>query len=203
MIEQRRTLMKSTAIFWRSALMLALTGLASAGPLRLTPGLTGINVYESTGTTTQYTFIANAAGIAFPNIFSTAANESYQIYFSNALGADENDGEYLSIDCFFAGPGGGCNINGIELVTSGSSIFANVLASFRSGNDGGYVVGSELNAVDSSLTTFSTLGRDGESNMRLTVAFNGSPGNEVPEPSTYALMGLALTAGAFLRKRRR
>jgi hypothetical protein len=195
--------MKSTAIFWRSALMLALTGLASAGPLRLTTGLTGINVHEVTGTVSLYSVTASSAGIGSPNSFTTIASESFSVFFSNALGVANPDGEFLTVSCYFAGPGGGCNFAGIELVTSGGNLLANVLASFRSGNDGGYIPGSELNAVDSSLSTFSTLGSDGETNMRLTVAFNGSSGNEVPEPATYALIGIALTGGALIRKRRK
>jgi hypothetical protein len=197
--------MKLTAIFCRSALMLALTGLASAAPLRLTPGLTGINVYESTGTMTTYSFTpsgSTATGITAPNSFTTSAAETYGVYFSNAMGVVDANGDYLTVNCFFTGPGGGCNINGIELVTSTGNIFANSLISFRSGSDGGYVSGSELNAVDNSLSTFTTLGRDGESNMRVTVAFNAPTGNEVPEPSTYALFGLALVTGGLYRRSR-
>jgi hypothetical protein len=187
-----------------AACSLALASTAAAGPLRNTPGLLNFTVHEGTGAVTGYVF-ANGTAFLSPSgaaEITTTANEIYDIFFSNSDGTFNIDGEFITINCFYSGAGSGCNINQVDLNTTFGSTFANTLTRFRSGGDGGYVPGSELNAVDGNLATSTSLGRDSESNMYLTVGF-ASTGNEVPEPATYGLIGAALAGGAFLRNRKK
>lgn len=190
---------------------------AYAAGIRDTPNLVGFTVWEVTNTTFTYTFPGQGgvldskltiSGIASTPDFVTTAFERFDLYYSDAAGNFDLNGNYLTIDCNYQQGGGGCNIAAVRMDLSNGYLFADTLTRFVSAS--GYVSGSELLAADGpNTTTFAQLGTTFSSatNMSLTLGFTDEPTftgqSSVPEPSTYAFIGAGLLGGALLRRRRR
>jgi PEP-CTERM motif len=121
------------------------------------------------------------------------SNENYDVFYSNADGTFNLHGDCVTIEAVYpraAPSGGGLNIAEVQFNFGSTSAFSRGLcSSLQLGNNA--IPGSEVNAVDGNLSTFSTMGStvnypNDPTRLRLTVL---PPG--IPEPSTLTLVGLA------------
>lgn len=192
-------------------LLLAAASLTlSAAPIRTLPGLTGINFYEATSGVTSVSYSPSATamqsrlsgnlGIA-NNDFTGAANEFYDVFYSNADGSFNLDGEYISIEAAYPGSSSGLNITEVELLFGSTIVTANNVLSYA-GFGSTFNPASVNNAIDGNYSTYTSMGSTtGDQRLRVTVGFPAqSPSNEVPEPTSMALAALGL--GAVLGYRR-
>lgn len=184
----------------------------SAAPIRTLSGLTGVTFYELTSGVTAFTFGNNATAMTTrlpgslsggTNDFIGAPGEFYDVFYSDANGAPNIDGEYISIEAFYAGNGAGLNIGEVELVFGVNPIqYATSVSSFRAGATN-YLSANLNNIIDGNINTATGMGSDDESRMRVTVGFAPiePPPTGVPEPSTW-MLGLAGLGGVFAMRRR-
>lgn len=179
------------------------------------PGLTAIRFTEVSGIGLPHFFLpaspqmTNQLGVlnVVNNDFTGAPTEVYDVFYSDANGALNVNGNYVTIEARFAGQaGGGLNIAAVDLLLGPAPFMicrADILASFV-GLGSNYVPGSELLAVDPDgviPSTFSVMGNTAgvTGRMRVTVGWT----KIVPEPSS---VGFAIIACAFVvcgRARRR
>jgi hypothetical protein len=161
------------------ALGALLTGEAQA-QLRDTPGLTSIRLMEVTGPPVAKTFAANAAQLAaqLPNPlgpsnvdFFGLANEYYDVFYSDASGAPDPQGDYLTVECQFSGVGG-LNLEDVHLeFADGSSQCAcAVTQATYLGN--GQIAGSAAQAADCTPGTLCALGSTSSPTERLSITFD-------------------------------
>ena len=179
-----------------------------AAPLRTDSNIVSFTFFEATTVIGQYTFNTNSTELnnrlsGFLNTnnrdFQTGAFESFDVYYSNALGQADVDGEYLTIDCSYDGNGSGCNLAEVRMNLANSTTrFADTLTRFVSTT--GYLTGTELNAIDGNTATAASLGSEEGVRMSFTVGFSEQNNSAVPEPSTYALTAMGLLA-AYLRRK--
>jgi len=190
---------------------LAIPSGVQAIPVRDIPNLTSITFWERTGGTapTPFTF-----GINTPQLttrlseplstsnsdFSGVPGELYDVYYSDADGTFNLDGEFLTVSATFgttAPTGGGLNLAEIGLNFAGEPTeFGNSVASFVAlgGNAFPSLVG---NAIDGDLLTHTTMGNTfGQTErLRVTLGFlssSGSVSTSVPEPSSFISFGIGL-----------
>jgi hypothetical protein len=182
----------------------------SAAPIRTLPGLTGVNFFEGTSgvTTISYAVPSEALEYRRPAApgsgnydFIGATNEFYDVFYSNADGSFNLDGEYISIEATYTGSSSGLNIMEVELLFGSTIVTANNLLSYA-GFGATFNPASVGNAVDGNYSTGTSMGSTtGDQRMRVTVGFPAQPeSSEVPEPSSVALAALGL--GAVLGYRR-
>ncbi len=172
-----------------------------------TPGLTGVRFWEATGPITPYTFAFNGpqmtsqlgVGVLGPNAndFSPLFDENYDVFYSDANGTFNINGNYVTVEAVFpyALPsGGGLNLAAVDLVFGSSTLRADILASFV-GLGNNFLPGSVGWAVDADTpvpTTATTMGSTVTppfQHLRVTVTWSSL----IPEPTscTLALVGLA------------
>ncbi len=191
--------------------LLGLTAVAAtAGPLRLEPGLVSIRVYEQSGPVTTSTFGLNSAEVtaqlagnltSVNRDFAGIPNEYYDIFYSDANGTFNLDGEFISIEGSYTGSGSGFNISEVELVFGGSTQFATSLESYVAGSSN-FLMANLANILDGDINTSTAMGQTSASQrMRVTVGF-AAQNAPVPEPSTCVLGAAGLAALAFVRHRR-
>jgi hypothetical protein len=194
---------------------------AQAVPVRAIPDLVSVTFYERTGGSAPNPFTFAVGGselttrlpdpLGAPGNFDIAgaSTEYYDVYYSNADGSFNLDGEYLSIEGVFLQTlpsGGGLNLAEIALNFSSSPIeYGNFIASFLALGDNS-VAANVGRAIDGDLLTHTTMGNTVGSSERLRVTLgfqssSGPPPAPVPEPGTLALLGLGL-AGLGLSRRR-
>ena len=198
---------KQTRLF----LLLAAASLTlPAAPIRTLPGLTGINFLEGTSgvTTISYTVPSEALEYRRPTApgsgnydFIGATNEFYDVFYSNADGSFNLDGEYISIEATYTGSSSGLNIMEVELLFGSTVVTANNILSYA-GFGATFNPASVGNAVDGNYATGTSMGSTtGDQRLRVTVGFPAqAPPSEVPEPSSFVLGALGL--GSILGYRR-
>ena len=195
--------------------LLLLASTASATAVRDIAGLVSITFWERTGGIgpAGSTFAVDGPELSIRlddpltginSDFNGTSVEHYDVFFSDADGTFNLDGEYLSIEGVFgaaAPAGGGLNLAEIELNFSGApGEFGNFVASFVALGDNAFpeTVGR---AIDGDLLTHTTMGNTTESDQRLrvTLGFLSSSGPPIPEPASALLLGLGLIALHFRR----
>lgn len=200
---------------------------AHAVALRLIANLTSITFYERTGgvAPTPYTFAVNSAQLstrladplgAGNHDIPGAATEYYDVFYSDADGTFNPNGEYLTIEgVFLLGlpDGGGLNLAEIALNFSGGAPpeFGSFVASFVALGDNA-IPGDVGLAIDGNLQTHTTMGNTIGSSQRLrvTLGFRSASGAgastsaDIPTLADWALMALAalVAASAWLAFRR-
>lgn len=201
-------------------LSLALAGPAHAVAVRAIQNLASITFWERTGGTapTPHTFAVNGAELttrladplgAGNHDIPGAATEYYDVFYSNADGTFNVNGEYLTIEgVFLQGlpQGGGLNLAEIGLnFSSGPTEFGSFVASFLALGDNADPA-SVGNAIDGDLQTHTTMGNTiGQTQrLRVTLGFQsasgagpGGPPAEIPVLSGWTLVGLAIAIGAM------
>lgn len=199
-----------------SVLAIVLAGaITSQAAIITTPGLTGVRVWEATGPVSPYNFVFNGPQMTtqlgvgtlgfFNNDFSPLGSENYDVFYSDANGNFNVNGNYVTVEAVWPNPlpaGGGLNLAAVDLVFGTGTLRADILASFV-GLGNNYIPGSELLAVDADTLVPSTATTMGSTmvpptqHLRVTVTWSKLP---IPEPGTLALGSIGVIA-ALIRRR--
>ena len=195
--------------------MLVIPTIGHAIPVREITDLTSITFWERTGGTTPdaYTFAVNSTqlttrladplGIGNYDFYGVYGREYYDVYYSNADGTFNLNGEYVSITGVYnlgLPWGGGLNLAEMGLnFIDGSTEYANYIASFVALGDNAHPE-TVVNAIDGDLLTHTSMGNTvGQTErLRITLGFRST---SVPEPAPLLLFGIGLGLMS-LRKRR-
>lgn len=178
-------------------------------------GLTTVRFWESTGPFVPYDFGRNSpemttqlgVGALGPTSFdfSPLVDENYDVFYSDANGNFNVNGDYVTVEAVFPHPapfGGGLNLGAVDLVINNQIYRSDILASWV-GLGNNYIPGSELLAVDADTpipSTDTTMGNTSSpipQHLRVTVGWSS-----VPEPASGGFLGLGLTAMLLRRARR-
>jgi hypothetical protein len=189
---------------------------AQAGVMTF-PGLTAIRFTEVSGVPIPHVFLPNSPQIMTQlgilnggfNDFQGVPPEVYDVFYSDANGVYNLNGNYVTVEARFPGQGGGgLNIAAVDLLLGAAPFTvcrADILSSFV-GLGSNFIPGSVGLAVDPDLPapiTFTTMGNTAGMPGRLRVTVGWSK-IVIPEPATASLAGLTLvTSVAVLRRRRR
>ena len=171
--------------------------------VRALPGLDSITFFERTGGDgpTEHTFLKDGPELSIVldeplsssnNDITGASTEYYDVFYSDADGSFNLDGEFLTISGVFEiglPVGGGLILPEIGLNFSSEDVeYGNYVASFFAAGDNAH---PELvnRAIDGDLLTHTTMGNtiDADERLRLTLGFLSSSGpppvSEVPVPA--------------------
>jgi hypothetical protein len=194
---------------YRSLLFICFLGFGfevHAIPVKDIANLESITFWERTGGSAPkaYTFGVNSSqlttrlsgslGTSNSDFSGVPGHEFYDVFFSDANGDFNINGEYLSIEGTYdigLPNGGGLNLAEIGLNFSGSSTeFGNWVASYSALGNNALPQNVGL-AIDGDLLTHTTMGNTmGQSErLRVTLGFNSSSGPvPVPEPTMLILL---------------
>jgi hypothetical protein len=181
------------------------------------PGLTLINITEVSGIPSPHFFGPASSQMttqlgalnAVNNDFQGVPTEVYDVFYSDANGALNPNGNYVTIEGRYAGTngGGGMNIAAVDLLIGPTltPLRADILASFVGlGNNSS--PGSENLAVDPdtpSPATFTVMGNTAGTTARMRVTV-GWTKIATPEPASASLVATGIAAfGLLLRRARR
>jgi hypothetical protein len=180
-----------------------------------TPGLTAIAFWEFSGPAVPK-FVSSVGpkittqlgalnGVS--NDFVGVPNEYYDVFYSNANGTFNVNGNYVTVEARYESPtgGGGLNIGAVDLVIGSTAVRADVLTSWV-GLGSNYIAGSEVLSVDPAdvtpvPTTFTTMGNTAGVNGRMRVTVTWS--KLVPEPTSCVLMACGLVGLCCGTRRRK
>jgi hypothetical protein len=197
-----------------STLMLALTSAAvSQAAIINTPGLISVRFWEGTGGVNAFTFAQNGPEMSNQigallgpgnEDFSQIANENYDVFYSDANGNFNLNGNHVTVECVYPVPngGGGLNLAAVDLVFGSGILRADVLSSWV-GLGTNYAPASVVLAVDADTaipTTLTTMGSTmipPTQHLRVTVTWSHL---QVPEPGT-GFLALSSLASLLLRRR--
>jgi hypothetical protein len=200
--------------------LIALLLFASATPaaVQTYPGLIGIRIWETSGTTNPIFYLPNAPQVTaqLPGVlnagnrdFVGAPAEFYDVFYSDANGNPNPLGDYFTTEARFNGQlGGGLNLAAVDMLLGNASnpmvCRADILSSWV-GLGTNYLAGTEVFSVDPDLpipATFTTMGNTAGTTQRLRVTV-GWKKVLVPEPGSIALAIGGVAALAFVKLRTR
>lgn len=158
---------------------------SNLGPIRNIEDIESITIWEVTSQVMENTFLVSMDdefSEQLPGPLSGSNNdfmgaefdEYYDVFYSDADGTFNPDGEYISVEAIWTGPGAGLNVSGIELgLSNGERILLNQVTSYVGLGDT-FLADRILNAVDGDFETFTRMGNTiGTSQrMRVTLGFN-------------------------------
>lgn len=204
-----------------AALLVSLAAAPAPAALLNVPGLATVRVWESTGPFTPYDFaaagpqMANRVGVLGPssNDFASLPFENYDVFYSDADGTFNPNGDFISVECDFPvvtpqPGGGGLNLGAVDLLDAQGNLLARAdkLMSWY-GRGTNFIPGSELLAVDADTfpipSTDTTMGNTApgpavlRGPLRVTVGFSAYC---VPEPSAGVLVAFAATLAGLRRR---
>jgi hypothetical protein len=169
---------------WAVLPLVGLLGLAATGhaaPIRTLPGLVSITFWERTGSLDARHFppLGGSLPLTNPDLLTRRSNlgvgfnnydfvglndEFYDVFYSDANGALNRDGECLTVEAEFNNTTGGLNIAEVQLnFADGSTSYMCELASavylpLPFGPNSSAIAGSAQYAVDGLLSTHTTMG---------------------------------------------
>lgn len=206
--------MSRTTFFALGVLGVVFSQSLPAAVISTLPGLTHVRFYEATSSVTAINITAGSSAMnnqlvgtlgAANSDFTGASAEFYDVFYSNADGTFNTNGQFVTVEAAYAGGGAGLNIGEVELIFSGPSPLANNFATGVVSHVAGanaFDAGSLLNIGDNDINTITRIGNGPIANrMRITVGFDEPQTSGVPEPSTYALVGIVLAGLAAKRRR--
>ena len=199
-----------------SAIIAALVPLNRAvdAAIMTLPGLTNVRIWEVSGGPIQNNLapagpeLTAQLGVLSPTSrdFDGVGSENYDVYYSDANGLFNVNGNFITVDAVYPNPqaGGGHNIAAVDLMFGSSVLRADTLTN-AVGMGTNYIPFSEFLAVDPDTptpTTFTTMGNTAgvPGRLSITVGWRG-----IPEPASAMLMtcgALIVGAGTVRRKRR-
>ena len=214
---------KSYCLYILTTLLLTCTVIneAQAIPVRNISNLTSVTFWERTGGSVPlaYTFEVNSAQLTTrltdplsssnKDFGGVPGYEFYDVFYSDANGTFNLDGEYLTIEgTYDTGfpAGGGLNLAEIGLNFDGTPTeFGNYVASFVALGNNAIPLSVSL-AIDGNLQTHTTMGNTIGQSQRLRVSL-GFLSSSIPvlEPATIVIFGIGLISIAtarYLRRRR-
>lgn len=196
-----------------------LAGVTTAdGAVLSYPGLLGIRIWEFSGGPTLHSYLPLAPQLlaqlpvlnGLNNDFLGTPAEPYDVFYSDANGAVNPLGNYLTVEARYPFPnaGGGLNLGAVDMVlgpaTNPMICRADILASFV-GSGPNYIPGSEALAVDPFDTTIipataTTMGSTANTTgrMRVTVGWT----KIIPEPTAASLIACGAAVLGFMSRRR-
>ena len=175
------------------------------------PGLTNIRFWEYSGGPIQNNFAPASSemtaqlGVLSPisRDFDGVGGENYDVFYSDANGAFNLNGNYVTIDAVYpnASGGGGLNIAAVDLMFGSSVLRADTLTN-AVGMGTNYIPLSEFLAVDPDAptpATFTTMGNTAgvPGRLSITVGWRG-----IPEPASAMLMLCGVLGAGWSRRRR-
>jgi hypothetical protein len=175
------------------------------------PGLTAVRFWEFSGGPNIHTFapagpvMTTQLGVlnVVNNDFTGAPAEVYDVFYSDANGNFNLNGNFVTVEARFPGQGGGgLNIGAVDLLLGPAPFMvcrADILASWV-GMGANYIAGSEVLAADAAPATFTTMGNTAgvPGRLRVTVGWT-----KIPEPASAALMLFGVAAIGIVRRRKR
>ncbi len=188
----------------------------SAGAIRDMPNLSSITFWEVTAGINAHTFAVNSSelttrrtgalsisGANYDFIGSSTGAELFDVYYSDADGSFNIDGEFVSVEAVFDLElpfGGGFNLSKVEFnFTEGSSQYANSISSYLAlGNNADE--DTVMNAVDGNLNTYTSMGNTVGQSQRLRITVS-----QVPVSSAFWLLGsgiVGLAGTRIIRKKK-
>lgn len=196
-------------------MMCVTPALSHAVALREVDDIKSITIWERTTSLFSHTFAIDSnkllnrrpLGASSFDFEGVDGREFYDVYYSNADGSWNVDGEFLTIDAIFAvgAPfGGGLNITEVGLnFYSAAREYADEVTHFV-GMGNNFIAGSQLFAIDGSFATHTVMGNTlNGGRLSLTLGFGATHGSNVPEPCTLLLLTTGGLAAVARRQRGR
>ncbi len=195
--------------------VVAVHGSASAALVN-TPNLSKVRIWESTGPFTAYDFpyngittmltkLGNALSTS-TNDFSGVFDENYDVFYSDAAGNFDPNGDCVTVEAIFPHPlpsGGGLNLGAVDLVFNNNSyVRADIVKSWVGLGDN-FIPASVVFAADpadntpipTTDTTMGNISASSTQHLRVTVGWRS-----IPEPGAFALGAMGML-GARLRRK--
>jgi len=108
--------------------------------------------------------------------FVGTPEEHYDVFYSNADGTVNEDGNYITVECTFAPVGGGLNIDEVHLVFTDLTEQCACAVASAAYFGSSAILGSADNAADCTAGTWSTMGNTtGSERLRITLSFDCGP----------------------------